>query len=477
MSRALVALERWPDAAPALAWPGGALDFRQLRACTAALARAAGTLGEPGSPLAVISASRHHLALGVLAALRLDRPALPLDPARSDLASCLEACAPGGALADPGLELPAGLPCSNFAAAEDTAAFSSAGSRPPVAARPAPAAPSSGVALLVPTSGTAGQARVAMLSGAALDAHAVASAKVLPALGPGDCWLVCLPMTSIGALAALWRTLSAGACLAFLERFDAGAARELMAAGTSHVSVVPAMIGPLAETRAAPPAGLRCLLSGGGSLSATAASAAESQRWPLWNAWGMTESAAHVAAGPVDEHWEEGIVGRPLPGATIHVDPVGGRLRLAGPMLMSGYARPGLAPGEGLQDGPSFLSGDLGGFLPDGRLRVLGRADDVIVSGGVNIHPQAVEAVLATCPGAGEVAVASRPDPRWGSVLVALYTGEASPESLEAWARDAVPSSSRPRLFLRVPALPRNAMGKLLRHRLSALCASALAPR
>jgi acyl-CoA synthetase (AMP-forming)/AMP-acid ligase II len=94
---------------------------------------------------------------------------------------------------------------------------------------------------------------------------------------------------------------------------------------------------------------------------------------------------------------------------------------------------------------------------------VSGRADDVIVTGGVNVRPQAVEDVLGACPGAGEVAVTARPDPRWGLALVALYTGEASVETLDAWARERLPSASRPREFRRVAALPRNAMGKLLR--------------
>jgi O-succinylbenzoic acid--CoA ligase len=318
-------------------------------------------------------------------------------------------------------------------------------------------------ALLVPTSGTSGPAQVAMLSARAMDAHVAASAQVLPPLEPGARWLVCLPMNSIGALAALWRTLTAGASLALLERFDPEAARRMMAEGASHVSVVPAMLQALAECRAPAPRGLRCLFSGGGPLPAQAAGLARAEGWPLWTGWGMTETASHVAAGPVDADWREGIVGRPLPGVDLEIEPASGRLVVAGPMLMSGYARPGLEPGAGLEADGRFLSGDLGEFLADGRLSVSGRADDVIVTGGVNVQPQAVEDVLGACPGAGEVAVTARPDARWGLVLVALYTGEASAATLDAWARERLPSASRPRAFRRVAALPRNAMGKLLR--------------
>jgi o-succinylbenzoate---CoA ligase len=414
-------LGRWPAAAPALAWPGGVLSYGELRARIEILAAQAARDGPAGGPMPIVSSSRLDIAIGVLAALHLGRPALPLDPARPDLDACLAACAD---------------------------------------VRGGPDGP----ALLVATSGTSGTARVAMLRAAALDAHVAASAAVLPQLRPADRWLVCLPMTSIGALAALWRTFSMGACLAFLERFDAVEARRMMAEGTSHVSVVPAMLAPLADATAPPATGLRCVLSGGGSLSRQAAATALAQGWPLWNGWGMTETSSHVTAGPVDEAWSEGVVGGPLPGIDLAIDGGSGRVAIRGPVLMSGYA--GGVPGAGLAPDGSLLCADLGELPPDGRLRILGRADDVIVTGGVNVHPEWVEAVLAACAGAGEVAITARPDARWGMTLVALYTGPASPATLDAWARERVPNAARPREYLRVAALPRNAMGKLLRRAL-----------
>lgn len=442
-------LARGPAAAPALAWPGGSMNYGQLHERVTALAGAAARLGTPGSPLAIVTGSRLHTVLGVLAALRLGRPALPLDLARPDLADCLAACSPGGTLTDAELARPMSAASMPAQLGEVTAA--------------------SPIALLVPTSGTSSATRVAMLSGAALDAHVAASAAVLPPLGPGDRWLACLPITSIGALAALWRALSAGGCFAFLERFDAQAARQLMAAGATHVSVVPAMLGPLADGTGPAPGVLRCVLSGGGRLSMEAARPALAHGWPLWNGWGMTETASHVTLARVDAEWREGIVGRPLPGVRLAEDATSGRLAIAAPMLMAGYARPGLAPGAGLETDGWYRSGDCGEFLPDGRLRLLGRVDDVIVTGGVNVDPLAVEDMLAACPGAGEVAVTARPDARWGMVLVALYTGSGPDEVLETWARQKLPSAWRPREFRRVAALPRNAMGKLLRHALAGL--------
>lgn len=454
----LAGLARQPATAPALAWPGGGMSCGELTACLEALARVAAGQGPAGSPLAIQCGSRRNTVLGVLAALRLGRPALVIDSARSDSDACRATCAPGATITDE-------LVASVVASAHSTTARSAA---PGADVRTA-AAPARGATLLVPTSGTSGPARVAMLSMAALDAHVAASSVVLPPLRSGDRWLVCLPMTSIGGLAALWRALSAGACLGLLERFDADEARRFMAAGASHVSVVPAMLAPLADSGGPTPRGLRCLLSGGGPLTAGAAAAARAHDWPLWTGWGMTETGSHVAAGPVDDAWREGIVGRPVPGAEISTDGATGRLAIGGPMLMAGYAAPDLAPGRGLEADGRFLSGDVGEFLSDGRLQVAGRADDVIVTGGVNVHPEPVETVLSACPGAGEVAVTARPDDRWGQALVALYTGGVAPAALDGWAREHLPSASRPREFLRVERLPRNAMGKLLRAELQAL--------
>ena len=418
----LAALARRPAADPVLHWPGGTMTAAALRERIAHAAADAAARCPGRGPIRVAGADRLELLIGVLAGLSLGRPVLPL---------------------------------------ADTPAGETAWRLPP--------GPESGAALWVPTSGSSGPPRVARLPAAALDAHVAASAAVLPPLAPGDCWLVCLPMHTIGALAAAWRVLSAGASLALLPRFDADAARALMAAGATHVSVVPAMLAPLAAAEAPPPQGLRCLLSGGGPLSQEAADVALERGWPLWQAWGMTETCSHVAAGPVDAAWRPGVVGRPLPGAQLTLEPESGRIRIAGPMVMAGYLEAEGRGHAGLAADGSFLSSDAGEWLDDGRLRLLGRADEVIVSGGVNIHPESVEAALEACPGVTEAGVTGSPDPRWGALVVAVYAGDIAPAALAAWARAHLPPSSRPRRFLRVARLPRNAMGKLLRRELGEL--------
>jgi acyl-CoA synthetase (AMP-forming)/AMP-acid ligase II len=120
-----------------------------------------------------------------------------------------------------------------------------------------------------------------------------------------------------------------------------------------------------------------------------------------------------------------------------------------------------------LRDG-WLRTGDLGRLGADGRLTVLGRADDLVISGGVNVHPDEVEAVLATHPGVAEVAVAGRPDPEWGQRVTAFVVPRdpASPPTLDelrAFTRDRLAAAKAPRELVMLGALPRTPSGKLLR--------------
>jgi acyl-CoA synthetase (AMP-forming)/AMP-acid ligase II len=113
-------------------------------------------------------------------------------------------------------------------------------------------------------------------------------------------------------------------------------------------------------------------------------------------------------------------------------------------------------------------TGDLGRLGPGGRLTVLGRADDLVISGGVNVHPDEVEAVLAAHPAVAEAAVAGRPDPEWGQRVTAFVVPRdpASPPTLaelRAFARERLAAAKAPRELVVVPALPRSPSGKLLR--------------
>jgi o-succinylbenzoate---CoA ligase len=319
------------------------------------------------------------------------------------------------------------------------------------------------IALIIATSGTEGDSKGVILSRGNLVASARAVQTRL-ALGPGDLWLCCLPLHHIGGLSILYRSLGAGAGVLLHGGFDARQLwSDLHAHQVTHISLVPAMLERLLEVAGdrPPPTSLGMVLVGGGPMGAGLAARAHARGWPLCISYGMSESASlcaclcGTAAG-----MNPGVAGLPLDGFELAISERG-RVMLRGPAVMQGYANPEGAPGIGLLQDGWFESGDLGSLDRDGRLRVTGRADDMLVSGGRNIHPAEVEALVAACPGVGAVAVTGQPDESWGQVLVALYIGIVSTGVVRQWCGEHLPSALRPRRFVRVGALPHDAMGKL----------------
>lgn len=331
--------------------------------------------------------------------------------------------------------------------------------------------------LLIATSGSTGEPKSVMLSAANLEAAVQASRSRIP-LEPGDIWLACLPLQHIGGIAIFYRCTEAGAAMLLHEDFDAAHVLAAMQRhGVTHVSLVPAMLARLLDA-GPPPASLKYALVGGGPLSANLAWRAHQAGWPICPTYGMSETTSQVAtlaAFPPD--WREGMVGPPLPGVSVEiVDEIGlptkgeGRIRVRGPSVMLGYANAAREAGHGLLDG-WFVSGDRGCFDERGNLVVLGRHDDMLVSGGVNVHPAEVEGLLLACPDVNDVAVTAVNDEVWGDRITALVVGD-NLRAVADWCRMHLPSALRPRRFLAVAALPRNAMGKLERKRLPAMARS-----
>ncbi len=380
------------------------------------------------------------------------------------------------------LPMPAGEGAAGLAAlagAEWTWGFGPAGAARLV---PAPVATGRGVhwpsplALVVATSGSSGVPRAVMLTAGNLLWAAALSNRHL-GLGAGDCWLCCLPLRHIGGLSIVYRCALAGAAVLLHSGFEAArVAADLGRRGVTHLSLVPPMLARLLDLGATVPETLRVVLVGGQALTPALAARAIAAGWPLYVTYGMTETASQIATSErLSAAAEAGAVGRPLPGIEVDcpsADSLPGLLRVRGPSVMAGYANPERRPGSGLADG-WFTTADLACRAPDGVLRVLGRADEVLVTGGVKVHPGWVESRLADAPGIGSVAVVGVPDPVWGERLVALYTGPAEPAALARWCRERLPGPERPRDFRPRHELPMLPSGKLDRRALRDLAAGA----
>ncbi|MGP0104994.1 AMP-binding protein [Rhodoblastus sp.] len=258
----------------------------------------------------------------------------------------------------------------------------------------------------------------------------------------------------------LARCAFAGADLVLGEGFDAQKILSRLAAERiTHVSLTPTMLAQLAALGSPPPK-LRHALVGGASLSPRLAREAADLGWPVQPTYGMTETCSQLATRScLPEGWRGGRMGRPLPGVEIGLTE-DGRPKARGPIVMNGYANPTLASGDGLRDG-WFVASDFAEISPSGELNILGRADDVIVTGGKKVLPSVVEDLLADCPGIGHYAVMGQPDPLWGAIVAVLYDGPIPPDDLLAWRRGEAAAAFRPRAAHRIEPFPLLANGKI----------------
>jgi o-succinylbenzoate---CoA ligase len=303
--------------------------------------------------------------------------------------------------------------------------------------------------LVVPSSGTAEEARLAEFDRAAIEAAVEASAHALGASNV-DRWLSCLPLAHVGGLLVLLRGALLGSAVSVHERFDPRSVVD--EPGVAFTSVVPTMLERLVET-GADLSSFRSILVGGAHLDAGLRSRAERSGAHVVETYGMTESCGGVVYDGV-----------PLHGTEVRIGPKG-EIRLRGPTLMRGYR---LDASEPLTGDGWLRTHDAGEIDPDGKLRILGRLDDLVITGGEKVWPERVEAALASHPGVREIAAAGRPDPEWGervSVWVVPNDPAAPPtlEDLRSFATEALPRHAAPRELILVDRLPRTGSGKVRR--------------
>ncbi|WP_406315548.1 AMP-binding protein [Streptosporangium sp. NBC_01639] len=297
------------------------------------------------------------------------------------------------------------------------------------------------VAVVIATSGSTGTPKGVQLSAAALRASAAASLRRLDAR-PGERWLCCLPPSHVSGLQVLVRSLLSETEPIVHDGFSPEA---VLTSGAEHVSLVPTQLRRLLSADLSV---FRTILLGGAAAPADLLAAARTAGARVVTTYGMSETSG----GCVYD-------GEPLYNVDLKIGD-DGRIRLAGPMLFSGYRlRPDLT--DAVRDGDWFLTSDLG-TLADGRLRVLGRADDVVNTGGEKVVAAAVAAVVAEHPAITDAVVVGRPDPEWGERVVAVVVSPAPPSlaELRAFAKERLPAYAAPAELVVLPEIPLLPNGK-----------------
>jgi malonyl-CoA/methylmalonyl-CoA synthetase len=322
-------------------------------------------------------------------------------------------------------------------------------------------------ALIVYTSGTTGAPKGAVLSHANLLAGVRALVEAWR-WDENDRLVLALPLFHVhGLCAGLFGTLAAGAS-AVLTRFDAAG---VLDAADRHAGTlffgVPTMYRRFLESgRANELANLRLCVSGSAPLPAELfGELSRHAHIEALERYGMTETLLTLS-NPLDGERRPGTVGFPLPGVEARVEE-DGALWVRGPSVFGGYWERPAANVECMVE-DWFRTGDIVSIDEDGYFRVQGRSGDVIISGGFNVYPAEVEDVLMAHAGVFEVAVAGTPSPEWGEAVTAWVVPDGALDvgELLTFAAARLAPYKRPRTVRLIDALPRNAMGKVLRSEL-----------
>ncbi len=327
------------------------------------------------------------------------------------------------------------------------------------------------------TSGTSGTPKGAVLT---FDNHLWSANSSAMRLGVDvdDRWLSCLPLYHVGGQAVVFRSCLYGTAILLHSRFDVDAFNAALDADAPTLtSLVPTMLHRLLQSRSQPwPESLRLVLLGGAAATPELLDAARAANVPVATTYGLTEAASQVATAlPGDVLRKPGSVGKPLMFTQVEIaDEQGvrllageiGEMLVRGPQVMAGYFENPEATARALQGG-WLHTGDLGYVDADGDLFLVQRRSDLIVSGGENIYPAQIEAVLRRHPAVAEACVVGIPDPEWGQRVagaVELRPGAAATiEELLAFCRAELAGYKVPRWLLILDALPQTSSGKIER--------------
>jgi len=315
---------------------------------------------------------------------------------------------------------------------------------------------------IVETSGSTGRPKRVMLSRRAVRASIDLSAR---RLGERGRWLLALPASYVAGVNVIVRSLAAGAPPVVLDdhasfaEATAALARDGWGDGPTFVSLVPTQLHRLLEGGGEDLAALQSfhtVVPGGGPIDPSLRARAAEAGLRIVTSYGSAETCG----GCVYD-------GLPLDGVALAIG-ADGRVRISGPTLFDGYEGDPERTAQALVDG-WFLTSDAGRLDEDGRLQLLGRIDDMVVTGGVNVPAAVVARRLREHPAVAAAEVLGVPDEEWGNRLVAYVVGEVSLEELRDWVGEAHPRSWAPRQLVGLPEIPHLPNGKADRLRLRSL--------
>jgi len=320
---------------------------------------------------------------------------------------------------------------------------------------------------LLYTSGTTGRSKGAMLTHANLESNAETLVS-LWRITAGDVLLHALPIFHVhGLYVALNTCFLSGAELVWFPKLDAKAMLAAMPAATLMMGVPTFYTRLLAEPDFTQEVALNMRLFISGSaplLPETHRAFSERTGHAILERYGMTETGM-ITSNPHDGARVPGTVGFALPGVAVRIS--GGQpgvIEVKGPNVFKGYWRMPEKTAEDFTADGFFITGDVGTIDGEGRVTIVGRAKDLIISGGFNVYPKEIEEALDALPGVGESAVIGVPHPDFGEGVVAVVTarGALAPEAeIIATLAQTLARFKVPKRIFTVEELPRNAMGKV----------------
>ncbi len=422
------AARRWSDAI-AVSGPEGDLSYEALDARVSALALHLKAQGvRAGEHLGYLGQNRLEAILLLYAALRLGAVFVPLSPRfpqaqRDALIQELDIrwCWSEG-------ELPQGVRALTMTSGAVGQPWQVDLNRP---------------LTLILTSGSSGHPKAAMHALAQHIAAAEGSHDQTP-LHRGDRWLLSLPLFHIGGLAILFRCLSCGATAVLPGHLDL--ASNLKQQRITHLSLVATQLVRLLDREDAREvlASVSTLLLGGGAIPARLLERLKAYPIRVLTSYGMTEMGSQITTGPAND---QGLSGTPLAGRQVRIN--NGLIEVRGDCRFLGYYARGEVTRPFDPEG-WFATRDRGQFVGE-QLKVLGRADNMFVSGGENVQPEAIETVIKRCDGVEEAIVIPVDDAEFGQLPVAVVKGVWAPEQWEKRILKSLPRFMRPRRYLPWP--------------------------